>query len=52
MNMSVDREKLEEFKQRLADRYTAYELVELLGIDVWRILEEFEDEVMEMECEA
>lgn len=46
--MSLDRELLEEFKARLADRYTAYELVELLDLDVWQILEVFEEEVTEL----
>lgn len=46
--MSIDRELLEEWKDRLADRYTATELVELLDLDVRAILEAFEDEVMDL----
>ena len=46
--MSIDREVLEEYKQTLADRYTAAELVELMELDVWDILEEFEEKVMEL----
>lgn len=46
--MSIDREVLEEYKQTLADRYMAPELVELLNLDVWEILEEFEEKVIEL----
>lgn len=42
----IDVELLDEHKARLADRYTAAELVDLLDLDVWRIIEAFEDEIM------
>jgi hypothetical protein len=45
--MSVDREVLEEFKQSLSDKYTAEELCELLQLDVWDIIEAFEDKIIE-----
>jgi len=44
----LDRELLEEYKNQLADRYTAAELVELLELDVWQILEMFEEEIIEL----
>lgn len=46
--MSIDRDALEEYKAALADRYTGPELAELLNLDVWAILEAFEDEVIEL----
>ena len=46
--MSMDRELLEEFKATLADRYTAEELCELINLDVWDILEMFEDKIIEL----
>lgn len=48
INMSIDVELLEEYKLELADRYTAEELVELLQLDVWEIIEMFEDRIMEL----
>jgi len=44
----IDQERLDEFKRRLADRFTAYELVELLDLDVWSIIELFEEEVIQL----
>lgn len=46
--MSYDYELLEEFKKELADKYDATELVELLRLDVWAILEAFHEEIMEL----
>lgn len=46
--MSMDRELLEEFKLMLADRYTAVELVELLELDVWDVIEMFEEKIVEL----
>lgn len=43
----LDREKLEQLKARLKDRYTAVELCELLGLTEDDLLEMFEDAVME-----
>lgn len=43
----IDREILEEFKLSLKDKYTAEELVEILGITEDDILEMFEDKVIE-----
>ena len=37
--MSIDLELLAEFKEELADRYTPEELVELLNLDIWDLLE-------------
>lgn len=37
--MSIDLELLQEFKEELADRYTAGELAELLNLDIWDLLE-------------
>lgn len=39
--MSIDLELQEEFKARLAERYTGYELVEILDISVEEIIETF-----------
>ena len=33
---------------QLGDRYTAYELVDMLGLDVFEIIEAFEQEIEEM----
>lgn len=46
--MSVDREVLEEFKESLADKYTAEELCELLQLDVWDIIEAFEEKILNL----
>lgn len=43
----IDLDLLDEFKKRIADRYTASELVELLDLDVWSVIEAFEDQVIE-----
>lgn len=49
INMSVDYELFEEFKKELSDRYEAVELCELLGLDVWDLLESFEEKVLELQ---
>lgn len=46
--MSMDREILEAYKSALADRYAAEELCELLELDVWDIIEMFEDKIVEL----
>lgn len=46
--MSVDREIFEEYKQSLADRYTAEELCELLQLDVWDVIEAFEEQILNL----
>lgn len=44
--MSKDQELIDEYLISLADRYTASELVELLGLDIWAILDNFEEEIL------
>lgn len=46
--MSIDLEILEEFKQELVDKYTPAELVELLDISEWELLEAFQEKVIEL----
>lgn len=46
--MSIDEEVLEEFKAALADKYEAAELVELLNLSVWDIIEMFPEKIMEL----
>lgn len=46
--MSVDREIFEEFKKRLADRYTGPELCELLELTEWDVIEQFEEKILEL----
>lgn len=46
--MSIDRDLLDEYKRQIADRYTAPELVELLELDVWEVIEAFEEKVVEL----
>lgn len=41
--MSTDQDLIEEIKKRLADRFTAMELVELMDLPVETIIEEFFD---------
>lgn len=41
--MSVDDDLFEEYLLAIADRYTAAELVELLDLDVWDVIEAFRD---------
>lgn len=45
LKMSTDREIEEELKRRVADKYTAMELVELLDIPVEEILELYWDRI-------
>lgn len=45
----IDRDTLEEFKAHLADKFTASELAEILELDVWQIIEAFEDKVLELD---
>ncbi len=44
----MDRQLLEEFKARLADRYTPEELTEKLGLTEYDILDMFEEKVVEL----
>lgn len=43
----VDAAVVQEIKARLADRYTAAEIVELLGLDAEPIIEEFWDQIQD-----
>ena len=45
--MSQDQTYLEEFTERIKDRYTAEELVEILGLSVEDIVEVYFEECME-----
>lgn len=47
--MSIDDELFEEFLKNLADRYTAVELVELLELTEWDILEAFREKFLELQ---
>lgn len=49
--MAIDEDILDQYKRHLADRYTAEELCELLDLDVWDIIEMFEDKIMVMKEE-
>ena len=46
--MMLDLELVDDWKNYLADKYTAEELCELLKLDVWDILEAFEERVLEL----
>ena len=46
--MTLDTELFEEFKLELADRFTAEELCEILGLDVWDIIEAFQEKILEI----
>lgn len=48
IDMSMDRELLEEFKAELKDRYTAVEICELLDLTEDDLLEMFEEKVVEL----
>ena len=43
----LDRRALDELKARIADRYTAAELVDLLGVSVEDIIEEYISLILE-----
>lgn len=45
--MMVDAKLTQEFKDRLADRYTSSELVDLLGVPVEDIIEIYFDKIVE-----
>lgn len=49
--MMLDQELLNEFKACLADRFTAEELCELLHLDVWDIIEAFQEQIMELKLD-
>ncbi len=45
----LDRRALDELKARIADRYTAAELVDLLGVPVEDIIEEYINRILRSE---
>lgn len=47
----IDYSLLDDFKASLADRYTAVELVDLLDLNVWQIIEMFEEEIVNLKLE-
>lgn len=47
----LDEDYTDEFLARIADKYTAEELVEVLGLDVWQIIEMFRERVLELDKE-
>lgn len=47
INMSIDSERLEEFLLALADKYTGIEIVEILELSEWDIIEAFRDQIVE-----
>lgn len=47
--MSIDYELLDEYKNSLADKYTAEELCELLELTVWDIIEAFPEAILELQ---
>ncbi len=49
MVMSNDPELVTEIRARLADRYTAAELCDLLDVDVWDIIYEYWEKILENE---
>lgn len=48
-NDMLDEDKLEEFLNRIADKYTTEEIVEILQLSEWDILEMFRERVIEKE---
>lgn len=46
--MSIDEEVLDQYKLSLADKYTASELVELLDLSVWDVIEAFHEKIMDL----
>lgn len=45
--MSSNQELIDELMNRLADRYTAEELCDILQLDVWDIIEAFRDLIVD-----
>ena len=45
-HMSMDLDLIQDYLQRVSEHYTAMELVELLDIDVWEIIDSFEDKIL------
>lgn len=45
--MMVDLSLRDEYFKQLADRYTAAELVEEMDLDVWDVIEGFQDELID-----
>ena len=43
----MDREERDEFFNRVCDRFTAEELVEILGLSTWDVVEQFRDYIMQ-----
>ena len=49
INMSLDEDRVDEHLRRIADHYSATDLVDLLDLSVWDILEQFRDKVLELD---
>lgn len=47
----LDEDRVDELLKAIADKYTAEEVCEILGLDVWDILEMFREQVLEKEEE-
>ena len=45
--MSDDRELIDLYLDKVADKFTAEELVELLELDVWDIIEFYQEQILE-----
>jgi DNA-binding transcriptional ArsR family regulator len=47
----LDTERVDELLKAISDKYTAVEIVEILGLTEWDILEMFREQVLEKEEE-
>lgn len=47
INDMIDEDRLQEFLDKIADKYTATEICEILGLTEWDLLEQFREFVME-----
>lgn len=45
--VSEDLDRILEVKRRLADRYTSAELVEFLDVNVYELIDEYWDQILE-----
>lgn len=45
----LDEDRVDELLKAIADKYTAPEIVEILGLTEWDILEMFREQVLEKE---
>jgi hypothetical protein len=50
--MMIDRSLTDEYFDQLADRYTAAELVEEMGLTTWDIIVMFEEDLIEKPIDA